>query len=1135
MKNFVHLHVHTEYSLLDGASRIKNLIQRAKDLDMPAIAITDHGVMYGIIDFYKEAKKQGIKPIIGCEIYLAQRTRFDKEPKKDDSPYHLVLLAENREGYQNLSKIVSLGFLEGFYYKPRVDREVLKKYHKGLIALSACLAGEIPQYLIEDRYEQAKLTAKEYEEVFGRGNFYLEIQQHGLEDQTKVNLGLIRIARELGIPLVATNDIHYVNQEDALAQDVLLCIQTGKTREEENRMRFPTNEFYLKPYQEMEMLFAEYPEALSNSLAIAERCQVDFDFNCLYLPDYKVPENYNINSYLKSLCIEGARKRYPVYDGVVEERLEYELKVIEEMGYSGYFLIVWDLVNFARKNKIMVGPGRGSAAGSMVAYCLGITNIDPLKYGLLFERFLNPERVSMPDIDIDFCFERRGEVIDYLVQRYGSDRVAQIITFGTMAAKAAIRDVGRVLNISYGEVDRVAKLIPNDLGITINRALEVSRELRAYYEEDPKIKELIDLARQLEGMPRHASTHAAGVVISRNKLMEHLPIQKTTDGAVTTQFAKETVEEIGLLKMDILGLRTLTVIRDALENIKLNKNIELDINDLPLDDSKTYELLSQGDSTGVFQLESSGMKNILKNLKPERFEDIIALVALYRPGPLGSGMVEDFIDRKHGRRKTDYLHEDLKPILQETYGVILYQEQVMKIASTLAGFSLGQADMLRRAMGKKKPEVIAGQRKNFMEGALKNGVTGDVAGQIFELMEYFAGYGFNKSHSAAYALVAYQTAYLKAHYPVEYMAALLTSIMDNMDRVPVYIEECRRMGIKILPPDINESLIDFTVVDDKIRFGLAAVKNVGRSAIENIIKARIAGGNFRSLEDFCERVSVNKRVLESLIRCGAFDSLGFKRSQLLAGVEICLELGQKRMQEKASGQLSLLDMGMDEYQGTAGIELPDLPEFPSRELLAMEKDMIGFYVSGHPLDAYKKYLHQESLNSVDSLFQAPDGEPVKIGGMINSVRQVVTRKGELMAQFTLEDFTGTVGCIAFPRTYERFHHLIQGDQVVVIEGRINCQDEEVQVFCQVIRPPTKEKKAHEKLYIRINNDRDPKELDQIQKILLNYPGDIPVYLYNKKTKKSFVVQKKYWVSGSEDMISHLENLLGLGNVVLWRK
>lgn len=1136
VKNFVHLHNHTEYSLLDGASRIKKLVKRAKELDMPAVAITDHGVMYGVIDFYKEAKKQGIKPIIGCEIYLAQRTRFDKEPKKDDSSYHFVLLAENQEGYQNLVKIVSLGFLEGFYYKPRVDKEVLRQYSKGLIALSACLAGEIPQYLIEDRYEQAKSTAQEYEEIFGRGNFYLEIQQHGIEDQTKVNLGVCRIAQELNIPLIATNDIHYVDKEDAAAQDVLLCIQTGKIREEENRMRFPTEEFYLKSYEEMELLFGEYPEALSNSLRIAERCQVDFAFNCLYLPDYIVPEGFTLNSYLHSLCLKGAEEKYPDFSGEIRERLLYELEVIAQMDYSGYFLIVWDLVNYARENKIMVGPGRGSAAGSMVAYTLGITNIDPLQYGLLFERFLNPERVSMPDIDIDFCFERRGEVIDYLVQKYGTDRVAQIITFGTMAAKAAVRDVGRVLNIPYGEVDRAAKLIPYDLGMTIDKALEVSHDLKSYYESEPKIREMIDLARQLEGIPRHASTHAAGVVISKNRLIDHLPIQKTADGGVTTQFAKETVEEIGLLKMDILGLRTLTVIRDAVENIKLNKDVDLDMNSISLEDQRTFEMLSQGDSTGIFQLESSGMKNILKNLKPERLEDITALNALYRPGPLGSGMVEDFIDRKHGKKKMNYLHPDLKPILEETYGVILYQEQVMKIASSLAGFSMGQADMLRRAMGKKKPEVIAGQRKNFLEGARKNHVEEETASQIFDLMEYFAGYGFNKSHSAAYALVVYQTAYLKANYPVEYMAALLTSIMDNMDRVPVYIEECRRMGIEILPPDINESLIDFTVVHHKIRFGLAAVKNVGRSAIENIISVRRESGKFVSLYDFCERVSVNKRVLESLIRCGAFASLGNTRAQLLAGMEMCLELGHKRIQEKASGQISLFDMGvLEEKTGTTGAQLPDLPEFSHRELLAMEKEMIGFYVSGHPLDAYSKFFQQESLTSLDALSQTKDGDPVKIGGIINAVRQVVTRKGEMMAQFTVEDFTGAMGCIAFPRTFDRFRDLIQIDQVVVLEGRINYQEDEVKIFCEGLYPPGAEKKLDAKLYIKMKNAADQSALEQMQKVLQDDPGDIPVYLYNESTRKYAAVQKKYWVSGSPEMMSRLESIFGPGNVVLKKK
>ncbi|MCR6546078.1 DNA polymerase III subunit alpha [Dehalobacterium formicoaceticum] len=1130
--NFVHLHNHTEYSLLDGASRIKKLVKKARELEMPAVAITDHGVMYGVIDFYKEALKQGIKPIIGCEVYQAQRSRFDKEPRRDDSPYHLVLLAETQEGYQNLAKLVSLGFLEGFYYKPRVDWELLGRYSKGIIALSACLAGAIPQCLMENRYEEARDIARNYGEIFGPGNFYLELQQHGIEEQTKVNQGLIRIARELNLPLVATNDIHYVRKEDAAAQDVLLCIQTGKIREEENRMRFPTNEFYLKSYQEMNLLFGDYPEALENSLRIAQRCQVDFQFNHLYLPDYQVPDGFTLNSYLCHLCLQGAKEKYPDFPPEVEERLHYELEVIAQMDYPGYFLIVWDLVNFAREHQIMVGPGRGSAAGSIVAYCLGITSIDPLKYELLFERFLNPERISMPDIDIDFCFERRGEVIDYLVEKYGTDRVAQIITFGTMAAKAAVRDVGRVLDIPYAQVDRVAKLIPNDLGMTIDKALEVNHDLKAYYDEDPQIREMIDLARELEGIPRHASTHAAGVVISKNPLIDHLPIQKTTDGAVTTQFAKETVEEIGLLKMDILGLRTLTVIQDALENIRLNQGLKLDISTISLKDEKAYGLLAQGESSGVFQLESSGMKNILKNLKPERFEDIIALVALYRPGPLGSGMVEDFIDRKHGQKETQYLHPSLQPILEETYGVILYQEQVMKIASVMAGFTLGQADLLRRAMGKKKPEVIAGQRKNFIEGAREKSIEAGIASQVFDLMEYFAGYGFNKSHSAAYALVSYQTAYLKAHYPVEYMAALLTSIMDNMDRVPVYLEECKRMGIHILPPDINESLINFTVVENKIRFGLAAVKNVGRSAIENTITARREGGKFISLMDFCERVPINKRVLESLISCGAFDSLGFKRSQLLAGMEICLEYGHKRMEEKTSGQLSLFDLGMAEPKGAAGYEFPDLPEYPARELLAMEKEMIGFYVSGHPLDDYSQALQEESVVSIDSLSQVGDGSPVKIGGIINFVRPVMTRKGELMAHFTIEDFTGNLACIAFPRTYHRFQELIQLDQVLVIEGKTNFQEEEMKVFCESLHPPGEGKKAQGKLYIKLKAEEIAADLNTIQKILHGFPGDTPVYLFNAGTGKYLSVQKKYWVTPSEEMMEQLKGRYGPENIIL---
>jgi len=1133
MKNFVHLHNHTEFSLLDGAGRIKRMIKKAKELDMPAVAITDHGVMYGVIDFYKEAKKVGIKPIIGCEVYVAQRSRFDREPKKDDSPYHLVLLAENREGYENLSKIVSLGFLEGFYYKPRVDREILYRYRKGIIALSACLVGEIPRLLLEGQKERAKSAARKYQDIFGRGNFFLELQQHGIEEQTRINGEIIEMGEELGIPLVASNDTHYVTREEAVVQDVLLCIQTGKTRDETDRMRFPTEEFYLKSYEEMELLFGDYPEALANSLAIAERCSVDFEFNRLYLPDYQVPQGQSLDSYLEELCLEGAQKRYGKITEVVRERLSFELGVIKEMNFPGYFLIVWDLVNYAKRKKIIVGPGRGSAAGSIVAYSLGITDIDPLKYGLLFERFLNPERVTMPDIDIDFCFERRGEVIDYLIEKYGTERVAQIITFGTMAAKAAVRDVGRVLNVPYAKVDKVAKLIPGDLGMTIEKALEFSSELSRFYDTDPVVKEIIDLARQLEGMPRHASTHAAGVVISRNKLIEHLPVQKTSDGAVTTQFTKETVEEIGLLKMDILGLRTLTVIRDTLENIKLSQGREIDLNLIPLDDPKTYEILSAGESTGVFQLESSGMRSILKNLKPERFEDIIALVALYRPGPLGSGMVEDFVDRKHGKTRTDYLHPDLKPILEETYGVILYQEQVMQIASVLAGFSLGQADLLRRAMGKKKPEVIAGQRKNFVDGAMRHGIREEISGKIFDLMEYFAGYGFNKSHSTAYALIAYQTAYLKVNYPVEYMAALLTSIMDNMDRVPVYLEECRRCGIEILPPDINESLIDFTVVKDKIRFGLAAVKNVGRAAMETIISDRLAGGRFVSLVDFCERVPVNKRILESLIRCGAFDSLGNNRAQMLAVMEKCLELGHKRIQEKTSGQMSLFDLSLSNtHKNVFNLSFPDIPEFPKPELLAMEKEMIGFYVSGHPLDSYRGLFAQENLVPVDSLIQTKEGDQVRLGGIITYVRHVITRKGEAMAQFTLEDFTGGLGCVVFPRTYEKFHELILLDQVVVIEGRVSRQEENIKIFVEILRLPGKEKRQGNKLYLRLDHHDDYAALEQVQQVLKSFPGKTPVYVYFKTTKKYMAVQKDYWVEPCAELMAFLGDRFGRANVIL---
>ena len=884
MVDFVHLHVHSEYSLLDGAGRIGDLVHRAQEAGMPAVALTDHGNMYGAVEFYKQAKKCGIKPVIGCEVYIAPRSRFDKAAVEGESYYHLVLLAETQAGYCQLVELVSRAYTEGFYYKPRIDKELLLAHHEGLIGLSACIAGEVPSLILKGDMAGAEAVAREYSEIFGPDNFFIEIQDHGIPEQQESNPKLIELARKLGIGLVATNDIHYIDRADADAHDVLLCIQTGKCVEDVGRMKFPSPEFYLKTGDEMSELFSAYPDALANTCRIAERCQVDFEFGNLHLPDFPVPEGTTADDYLRELCEAALPVRYPEAGPVERERLDYELSVIQSMGFSSYFLIVWDFVRFARESRIPVGPGRGSAAGSIVAYLLVITNIDPLKYGLLFERFLNPERVTMPDIDIDFCYVRRGKIIEYVAARYGADHVAQIITFGTMAARAAIRDVGRALNVSFGEVDRIAKLVPTVLNITLKEALAMSQEMKGLYEKDPTARKILDLAMTLEGLPRHASTHAAGLVIAKDSLNCQVPVQSSADGFITTQFDKDCIEEIGFLKMDLLGLRTLTVIGDAVDMIRQHRGLDIDMEKIPLDDAAACEMLTRGETVGVFQMESGGMTNLVRELRPRHFEDLIPLVALYRPGPLNSGMVEDFVRGRHGTKKAVYQHPMLEPILRDTFGVILYQEQVMQIASTMGGFTLGQADLLRRAMGKKKHEVLAAQRERFLAGASERGVTPTVANEVFSLMEKFADYGFNKSHSAAYALVAYQTAYLKAHYPEEFMAAMLTSVMSDSDRVGYFIEECRKHGIRILPPDINRSGLSFSVEANAIRFGLAGVKNVGEGAIDSILKGR-AEGDFKSLVDFCERIDmrlVNKRVIESLIKCGAFDSTGWRRSQLLA-------------------------------------------------------------------------------------------------------------------------------------------------------------------------------------------------------------------------------------------------------------
>ncbi|MGM9526066.1 MAG: DNA polymerase III subunit alpha [Peptococcaceae bacterium] len=1186
MEPFVHLHNHTAYSLLDGASKIDELMKRAKELNMPAMAITDHGVMYGVVDFYKACKKAGIKPIIGCEVYVAPRTRFDRQAGLDDGAYHLILLVKNETGYRNLSRLESLASLEGFYYKPRVDREILAQYHEGLIALSGCIAGEVAQKILHDDLDGAREAALWYRETFGAENYYFEVQNHGIPEQLQVNYHLDLLSRELDIPLVATNDNHYVYAEDAKTQDVMLCIQTGKTLEDTNRMRFDSNNFYLKSYDEMQQALGDYPQSLTNTLKIAEQCNFDFTFGENHMPIFAVPEGYTLDSYFEALCRKEIQTRYDPVTKEVEERLDYELSIIKQMGYSGYFLIVWDFIRFAREKGIYVGPGRGSAAGSIVSYALHITDIDPLKYDLLFERFLNPERVSMPDIDIDFCYERRGEVIDYVIEKYGQDHVCQIITFGTMAARGAIRDVGRVMNIPIATVNKVAKAIPNELGITIEKALKASQELRGYCEEDAQIAELIATAQKLEGLPRQAGTHAAGVVISKDPLDTYLPLQKSAECGVITQFAKENVEEIGLLKMDFLGLRTLTVINKAVDLIQEQHGVTIDLNQMDLDDKATYQLLCDGDSIGVFQLESSGLRAIMRDLQPNTLEDIIAMVALYRPGPLKSGMVDDLIERKHGRKEIEYLHPLLEPILKPTYGVILYQEQVMLIARDLAGFSLGQADMLRRAMGKKKPEIIAAMKQDFMDGAEKNQIERSVAAKVFELIEYFAGYGFNKSHSAAYAIVAYQTAYLKAHYPVEFMAALLTSIMDSADRVSFYIAECKRMGIAVLTPDVNESQETFTVTNGRIRFGLAAMKNVGKGAMQSIIQLRNTDGPFASLQDFCARVDlsqVNKRMIENLIKGGAFDSVAGNKRQLLDILDQCLEQGNEIRRSKESKQISLFDFAEETGLTSryAPIALPDVPEFSQQELLAMEKQILGLYVSGHPLDAYQNVIREKASVTLAELTEEQDQQRIIVGGMISNFKINTTRKGDTMATCQFEDLTGSMDMLVFPKTFVHYRQMIQKDAIVLIKGRYLYQEDNARLSADEILPlPTdaqwEEQKKNgtmefaggftgsaglsepspgqmataraaeaapvlslrevadkqpKKLYLRLDEKTGTPQMQQkLKQILRQHQGTMPVYFYFSREKKMVLAEYNFWVNTDIDLIMLLGQLLGAENI-----
>lgn len=1149
MANFVHLHTHTEYSLLDGASRITDLLDRCKELGMDSLAITDHGVMYGVVDFYKEAKARGIKPIIGCEVYIAPRSMTDKQSHADSNYAHLVLLAKDQIGYKNLVKLVSLGFIEGFYYRPRIDYDILAQYSQGLIGLSGCLAGDIPRLLLSEQKKAAKELALRLESIFGKGNFYLELQNHGLEEQIRLNQMIAELSKDTGIPLVASNDVHYVRREDAEVHDVLLCIQTGKTIEDEDRMQFDSQEFYLKSPEEMRELFAFYPEAIENAVKIAEKCNVEFDFDTVHLPKYDVPEGYTSSEYLRHLCWQGVEKKYPEITDEVKERLEYELDTIEKMGYVDYFLIVWDFIKFAKDNGIMVGPGRGSAAGSLVAYVLDITQIDPLKYNLLFERFLNPERVSMPDIDIDFCFERRQEVIDYVVQKYGENRVAQIITFGTMAARAVIRDVGRALNLPYAEVDRIAKAIPMELGMTIDRALEVNEELRDLYNADPTIKKLIDTSRSLEGLPRHASTHAAGVVISKDPITEHVPLQKNDD-VITTQFSMGNLEQLGLLKMDFLGLRTLTVIRDTIELVKRNKGVDIDIDNIPLDEPGVYKMLSQGDTDGVFQLESAGMRQFLKELKPSHFEDIIAGISLYRPGPMDQ--IPRYIDNKNHPESIVYTDPCLKDILEVTYGCMVYQEQVMQIVRDLAGYSLGRSDLVRRAMAKKDIKVMEEERHNFIygvedeegnviiPGALRKGISEEQANKIFDEMMEFAKYAFNKSHAAAYALIAYQTAWLKYHYPVEFMAALMTSVMGNSSKVAGYIQYCRKKGIEVLPPDVNESYANFSVVGDKIRFGLAAVKNVGLSAIDSIIKAREQKGKFVSLLDFCEKVDgdgINKRLLESLIKCGAFDSLGAYRSQLMAVYEKILESVVQDRRKNLAGQISLFDQIPTQQEQPMDFEiLPDIKEFPKKVLLSMEKETVGVYISGHPLMEYKNILEkftstldiQQSSLEEEAMMASnglKDGSKVKVGGIIVEHKRKSTKNNNMMAFVTLEDLYGTIEVIVFPATYKKYSRLLENDSTVIVEGKLSLrEDEEPKILCDQVIPLTSS--INRKLYLKIGKNKRIDINRQISPILRKYKGDIPVILYLEASGKQNLANRELWIRQDEELIKELSTLLG---------
>ena len=1145
--NFTHLHVHTEYSLLDGSNKIKEYVARVKKLGMDSAAITDHGVMYGVIDFYKEAKAQGIKPILGCEVYVAPGSRFDKEAgNNEDRYYHLVLLAENNEGYQNLMKIVSIGFIDGFYYKPRVDIETLETYHEGIIALSACLAGEIPRYIMRGMYEEACKSALRYQNIFGKNNFFLELQDHGMPEQKQVNQSLLRMSREMGIELVATNDVHYTYAEDVKPHDILLCLQTGKRLSDEDRMRYEGGQYFVKSPEEMATLFPYAPEALENTYKIAQRCNVEIEFGVTKLPKYDVPEGYTSWEYLNKLCWDGFAERYPNDTGKLRDQLTYELSIIQKMGYVDYFLIVWDFIKYSRDHGIAVGPGRGSAAGSLVSYTLGITNIDPAKYQLLFERFLNPERVSMPDIDVDFCFERRQEVIDYVVRKYGKDRVAQIVTFGTLAARGVLRDVGRVMDMPYAFVDSIAKMVPQELNITLDRALKTNPEFKTLYDTNEQVKELVDMSMRLEGLPRHTSMHAAGVVISQKAVDEYVPLSRAQDGSLTTQFTMTTLEELGLLKMDFLGLRTLTVIQNAVRMAEQGHGCKIDVDHIDYNDKAVLDSLGTGKTDGVFQLESTGMKNFMKELKPQSLEDIIAGISLYRPGPMD--FIPQYIRGKNHPETITYDCPQLESILEPTYGCIVYQEQVMQIVQKLAGYTLGRADLVRRAMSKKKAAVMQQERQNFVYGNEAEGVPGcisrgiqeNVANKIYDDMIDFAKYAFNKSHAAAYAVVAYQTAWLKYYYPVEFMAALMTSVIDNSTKVSEYILTCRQMSIGILAPDVNESESAFSVSGGAIRYGLNAIKSVGRPVIESIIAERKAGGPYVDLSDFIHRLpgkDVNKRVVENLIKSGAFDSFPANRRQMmLIYGQIMDEAAQKKKTELA-GQMSLFDFAAEEDKEAFKVKIPVVAEYSKGDLLAFEKEVLGFYISGHPLEEYEEQW-KRGISHVTTDFLPPeegelpkvhDGERATVGGMITAKTMKATKTNKMMAFITIEDLVGTVEVIVFPRDYEKIGKMLNVDDKVFVSGRISAEEDRAsKMILESIRPFSEPKKE---LWIQFTDVEEFKRREpELLSTIMDSEGSDSVIIYVKKEKMKKVLPASQNIKITDELLGQLYQMFGEKNV-----